>query len=68
MTTRTTTTSIIHLTAKEEFLIQFVKKKMAKDGKLSYVCGNENTRMIKLNLLELRELSSGIRNEKRQLT
>lgn len=27
---------------------------MAKDGKLSYVCGNENTRMIKLNLLELR--------------
>jgi hypothetical protein len=41
---------------------------MAQDGKLSYVCGNENTRMIKLNLLELRELSSGIRNEKRQLT
>lgn len=41
---------------------------MAQDGKLSYVCGNENTRMIKLNLLELRELSSGIPNEKRQLT
>lgn len=27
---------------------------MAEDGKLSYVCGNENTRMIKLNLSELR--------------
>lgn len=27
---------------------------MAKDGTLSYVCGNENTRMIKLNLSELR--------------
>lgn len=49
--------------AKEEFLIQFVKKKkivckekMARETRreLSYVCGNENTGMIKLNLSELR--------------
>lgn len=41
--------------AKEEFLIQFVKKRRQESWRgLSYVCGNENTGMIKLNLSELR--------------